>query len=489
MVIERMALSAKDGQDGTVDEAYDGSDRVLAMLRRRRTLPLVLIALTWATAAGAQPLYQHLRIVAPAAPGGGWDQTARAMQQVLQAEGIVRTSSVENIPGAAGTIGLSRFINVERGQGDVTMLSGLIMLGAVVTHQSPVTLREVTPIARLLGEYEVIVVPVASPYRTLGELLDAFRERPESISWGGGSAGGTDQILAGLVADAVGVSPRRVNYIAFSGGGESMAAILGGQVTAGINGLAEFAPQIAAGAVRVLAISSAERLEDVAAPTLREQGVDVVLENWRSLVGPPGMSASDRQRLENAVEAMVASDAWRETLTRFRWNDRYLVGEPFARFVADEEARVVSILEKLGTGGGPASSGPGLGRYPMFVIAGLVLTAMAFTVSTFRSRPVATRRQLRDAGRAPLAQPDETRAGRRAMGWIALAVLLNIVLIERAGFILASIPLFWLTSRAFDARHPWRDAILAVSLSVGAYLVFARLLQISLPAGLLARWI
>jgi len=227
----------------------------------------------------AEPLHPHLRLVAPAAPGGGWDQTARAMQAVLQEAGIVQTSSVENVPGAAGTIGLARFISAEHGKGDVVMLSGLIMLGAVVTHQSPVTLTQVTPLARLIGEFEVLVVPAASPFRTLADLITAFRAAPESISWGGGSAGGTDQILAGLVADAVGVDPRRVNYIAYSGGGESLSAILGGQVSVGVNGLAELAPHIEAGTVRVLAISSAERLPGVDAPTFREQGVDVEIEN------------------------------------------------------------------------------------------------------------------------------------------------------------------------------------------------------------------
>src|SRR5688500_7646343 len=221
---------------------------------RRGPLGL-LLAMLASSGVAAQPIYDHLRIIAPAAPGGGWDQTARAMQQALQTEGIVKTSSVENIAGAAGTIGLARLISAERGSGNVAMISGLIMLGAVVTHRSPVTLSDVTPIARLTGEYEAVVVPAQSPYRTLGALIDAFRARPESISWGGGSAGGTDQILAGLVADALGVPPRRVNYIAFSGGGESLSAILGGQVTVGVNGLAEVASQIAAGAVRVLALS------------------------------------------------------------------------------------------------------------------------------------------------------------------------------------------------------------------------------------------
>src|SRR5690348_12461105 len=171
-----------------------------------------------AQTAGAQPAIDELRIIAPAAPGGGWDQTARVMQQALQRAGLVRIAPVENVPGAAGTIGLARFIGAEAGHQDVVMVSGLIMLGGIVTHRSPVTLHDVTPLARLTGEYEVIAVPVASPFRTLRDLLDGFAARPESISWGGGSAGGSDQILAGLVADAAGVSPARVNYIAFSGG-------------------------------------------------------------------------------------------------------------------------------------------------------------------------------------------------------------------------------------------------------------------------------
>ena len=266
--------------------------------------------------------------------------------------GSSHTTAVENIPGAAGTIGLARFISAERGQGDVVMVSGLIMVSAIVTNGSPVTLREVTPIARLTGEYEVIVVPAASPFRSLKDLIQAFKERPESISWGGGSAGGTDQILAGLFADAVGVSPRRVNYIAFSGGGEAMSAILGGQVSVGINGLAEFLPQIEAGTVRVLALSSAERLPHLDAPTLREQGVDIEFENWRSLVAPPGISAGDLARAKATTEAMVRSAEWREALERYRWIDRYLAGEGFDRFMEAEDARVRAILTKLGLGAG-----------------------------------------------------------------------------------------------------------------------------------------
>lgn len=409
----------------------------------------------------------QLRLIAPAAPGGGWDQTARVMQQALQREGLARLAPVENIPGAAGTIGLARFIGAERGRSDVLMVSGLIMLGGIVTHQSPVTLRDVVPIARLTGEYEVIAVPAASPLHSLQDLIAAFRAQPGSISWGGGSAGGSDQILAGLVADAVGVDPKRVNYIAFSGGGESLSAILGGTVSVGINGFAEFAPQLEAGTLRALAISSAERLPGVEIPTLREQGVNVEFENWRSLVAPPGVALADRARLEAVVRAMVQSPTWRESLARYRWLDRYLEGDAFARFVDAEEARVRSILKKLGTGVTDTSSFIPSGPYPRLVLGGLLLFGIASLIQVSRTGSSSSS-TAPPAGVAPLAL-------------VAAGVVLHLLLAERAGFVIAAAVLFWCTARAFDHRHPVRDAVAAIAISVASYVLFAQVLQLSLP--------
>jgi putative tricarboxylic transport membrane protein len=445
----------------------------------------------------AQKAYGQLRLVAPAAPGGGWDQTARVMQQVLQQAGIARFAPVENIPGAAGTIGLARFIGAERGSGDTLMVSGLIMLGGIVTHRSPVTLRDVVPIARLTGEYEVIAVPTASPFRSLQELLTAFRARPESISWGGGSAGGSDQILAGLVADAVGVAPRRVNYIAFSGGGESLSAILGGQVSAGINGLAEFAPHLEAGTLRALAISSAVRLPGLDVPTLREQGVDVEFENWRSVVAPPGISPADRSRLEAAVAAMVRSAPWREALSRYRWLDRYLAGDDLARFADTEEQRVRDILKKFGTGDTEGGSLSSAGPYPIFVLAGLVFFGLAAGRSMFAEARKANVQANVQANvevnvEGHVERHVERARATRALGpalLLGTGVAVYLLLAERAGFVIASAGLFWFTARAFDDRHPARDAIYAVVTSVCLYLLFARVLQLTLPAGWLARWL
>jgi len=462
-------------------ETRDQSPKTTEILRAVCLAALLVLAASTAAAQSsasgspdhASP-YSQLRVIAPAAPGGGWDQTARVMQQVLQQTGLARSAPVENIPGAAGTIGLARFIGAERGNGDAVLVSGLIMLGGIVTNGSPVTLGDATPLARLTGEYEVIAVPAASPYRSLQELLTAFKERPASISWGGGSAGGSDQILAGLIADAAGVSPSRVNYIAFSGGGEALSAIVGGQVTVGVNGLAELSAQIDAGTLRALAISSAERLPGLDMPTLREQGVEVEFENWRSLLAPPGISREDRARLEEAIAGMVASAPWREALARYRWIDRYLAGEPFARYVEAEERRVRDILRQFGTGDAEERTLLSEGPYPLVVLAGLLIFS-CLAVMQVRATPTLDAPGTEPARWAPVA-------------WLGTGIAMYLLLAEPGGFVVASAALFWCTARAFDSRRPLRDAAYSVVISVAAYLLFARVLQLTLPAGVLAGW-
>ncbi|HEX8374255.1 MAG TPA: tripartite tricarboxylate transporter substrate-binding protein, partial [Geminicoccaceae bacterium] len=206
------------------------------------------------TAAGpASAQVKGLDIIAPANPGGGWDQTARAMQQALEAEKIASGVQVQNIGGAGGTIGLAQFVSSKRRKGDAVLVGGLVMVGAILTNQAPVSLDDVTPLARLTGEYEAIVVPTESPIKSMADLVAKLKENPGSVSWGGGSTGGTDHILAGLIAKASGADPTKVNYIAHSGGGEALASILGGHVTAGVSGVEEFLPQVQAGKLRALA--------------------------------------------------------------------------------------------------------------------------------------------------------------------------------------------------------------------------------------------
>ncbi len=313
-----------------------------------RGLAAMSLGLVLGLASADAGAIDDLKIIAPAKPGGGWDQTARSMQEVLQAAGIAKAVTVENIAGAGGAVGLAQFVDQENGKGNALLVNGLVMVGALLTNQSAVTLDQVTPIARLTGEYEVIVVPAASEIQNLGDLVAKFKADPGAVAWGGGSAGGTDHILAGLIAQATGVEPAKVNYVPFSGGGEALAAILGGHVTAGVSGLGEWEGQIQSGELRALAISSAERLPGLDVPTLKEQGVDVELANWRAVVGPPGIDDAQRKELLTTVEQMVQSDGWKKTLTDKKWLDLYLAGDDFAKFLADENTRVTATLKSIG---------------------------------------------------------------------------------------------------------------------------------------------
>ncbi len=288
------------------------------------------------------------KIMAPAAPGGGWDQTARTMQTVLQDEKIADSVQVNNVPGAGGTIGLAQFVNQAKGDPSQLIVGGYVMVGAILTNASPVTLDQVTPIARLTGEYEALVVPAASDIRDLAGLVEKLKADPGSVSWGGGSAGGTDHITAGLIAKAVGVDPTKVNYIAFAGGGEALAAILGGQVTAGISGYGEFESQIKAGQLRIIGISSDERVEGIDAPTFKEAGVDVAIQNWRMVAAAPGITDEQKAAIGADIEKMAKSKSWQDALAAKGWADTYLAGDDFKAQLAEDVSATTAILKDVG---------------------------------------------------------------------------------------------------------------------------------------------
>ncbi|WP_114948460.1 Bug family tripartite tricarboxylate transporter substrate binding protein [Microvirga calopogonii] len=309
-----------------------------------RTLIVAATAL-FATSAFAQA---ELKLMAPAAPGGGWDQTARSMQQVLMQSGMAKSVQVTNVPGAGGSIGIAQLVNNSKGDGNQLMVNGFVMMGALLTNKSPVTLEQVTPIARLTAEAEAIVVPPSSPIKSVQDLVAAIKADPSKVRWAGGSAGGVDHIAAGLFAKAAGADPTKINYIPFSGGGEALAAILGGKVTAGISGLGEFESQIKTGKLRLIAVTAPTQREGMATPTLKDQGVDLEITNWRSVVAPPGISADQKRALTETIDKMVKSPAWQEVLKQKGWDDAYLSGDDFAAFLKAENARVREVLTSIG---------------------------------------------------------------------------------------------------------------------------------------------
>ncbi|HET7680013.1 MAG TPA: tripartite tricarboxylate transporter substrate binding protein [Xanthobacteraceae bacterium] len=307
------------------------------------TIAAGLVAMM-ATSAFAQ--LAELKIIAPAAPGGGWDQTARSMQSALVAAGAAKSVQVTNIPGAGGTVGLAQFVNSK--DPNTLMVNGFVMVGAILLNKSPVSLDQVTPIARLTEETLVVVVPAESQIKTVKDLAAAIKADVGKVTFAGGSAGSPDHILAAQMVKAAGADPAKVNYIPFSGGGESIAAILGGKVTAGISGYAEYEGQIKAGKMRALGISSEKKMANIPVPTLKDQGLDVAITNWRSVVAAPGISADDKKKLVDAIDNMVKSDAWKEVLKQKGWDDAYMTSDEFAKYLKTEQARVSEVMKAIG---------------------------------------------------------------------------------------------------------------------------------------------
>jgi len=297
--------------------------------------------------AGAAAQAAEIEIMAPAAPGGGYDRTSRAFEAALEQEKL-GTASVINVGGAGGAIGLAQFIKNKTGSDSAMIVGGFGMVASFATNKSKVTLADVTPIARLTSEYSVIVLPKDSPLKSLADLTAKLKQNPGGVSWGGGSAGGTDHILAGSIAKAVGVDPKQVNYVAFSGGGDALAAIIGGQVTVGVGGYSELQDQIKSGNVRAIGISAASRVAGVDIPTLKEQGVDATLSNWRGIAAPPGLSPAQRQAYLDLTDKVVKSATWKEQLKTNGWNDEYLAGDAFKTYIEEETQRVTEILTQLG---------------------------------------------------------------------------------------------------------------------------------------------
>jgi putative tricarboxylic transport membrane protein len=292
-----------------------------------------------------------LQIIVPADPGGGWDQTGRAMSETLTSEGIVDSAPVQNIGGAGGTVGLASLANEQNPY--TLMVTGLVMVGAVETNAAENRMEDTTPIARLTEEALVVVVPADSKYDTLKDLVEDIAENGQDVTVTGGSAGGADHILAGLMLEEAGLSGSEIaenlNYIPNSGGGEAVSLILGNNASAGISGIGEFAEHIEAGTMKALAVSSAEPAENLPdVPTISEEGYDVVLTNWRGVLAPSDISDADREALIGVVTELHDGEAWTEQLETRGWADAFLTGDEFASYLDDNIAEVTTTLKNIG---------------------------------------------------------------------------------------------------------------------------------------------
>ena len=289
-----------------------------------------------------------LKMMIPANPGGGWDTTGRALGKALQDAKVADSVTYENKGGAAGALGLAQFINGSKGDPNALMVMGAVMLGGIITGKPPVGLDKVTPLARLTSEYNVFVLPANSPFKTMKDVVEQLKKDPGSVKWGGGSRGSTEHIAAAMIAREVGVDPAKINYVAFRGGGEATAAILGGNVTVGGSGYSEFSEYISAGKMRAVGVTSGTRLKGVNVPTLKEQGINVEIGNWRGVYGAPGITPEQRKALIDALAKTFKHKAWQDAMEKNGWTPAWMAGDEFGNFVDAEFASMRATMAKSG---------------------------------------------------------------------------------------------------------------------------------------------
>jgi putative tricarboxylic transport membrane protein len=295
---------------------------------------------------GAQ--VRGLRVLVPNTPGGGYDITARTAAKAMEDADLTRSVEVFNLPGAGGTVGLGRLVN-EAGNEKLVMSMGLGVVGSVHTNHSPSSLQDTTPIAKLIEEPDIVVVAKDSPYQDIDQLIDAWKADPGAVPVGGGSSpGGPDHLAPMLFAKAIGLAPKDVQYVSYDGGGELLASVLGGKIAFGVSGVGEYRDQIESGDLRVLAITSAERLDGLDAPTLKESGVDVDFTNWRGIVAPPGISQNDTDKLVKLFTDLQETKEWQDALETNGWTPAFQPGKEFGDFLATENERVATVLSELG---------------------------------------------------------------------------------------------------------------------------------------------
>ena len=289
----------------------------------------------------------NVKMMIPANPGGGWDGTGRALGNALREAGAASVT-YENKGGAAGVIGLAQFYNASKGDPNSLMVMGAVMLGGIITGKPPVSIDQLTPIARLTTEYNVFVLPSNSPYKTMADVVEQLKKDPGSIKWGGGSRGSTEHIAAAQIAQAVGVPAAKINYVPFRGGGEATAAILGGNVTVGGSGYSEFQQYIDSGKMRAIAVTAGQRIKGINVPTLKEQGIDVEIGNWRGVFGAAGITPAQRDALTKLVVDATKTKAWTDALEKNSWSPALLTGKAFDEFVDRDFAALRATMVRAG---------------------------------------------------------------------------------------------------------------------------------------------
>lgn len=419
-----------------------------------------------------QPVYPVV-ITVPSNPGGGWDQLARFLQRSIIQEKLAPVSiEVVNKGGAGGIIALAELVSSFDANPNQLMVTGFGMTGASIMHESEFNLRLTTPIARLTGEFQAIGVPYDSPFKTLKDLMDTFKKDPQKIIWGGGSAGGADHLFINLLANKMGINPQDINYVAFTGGGEATAALMGGQVVAGVSGYSEWGGVVEANRVRLLGISSTTRIVHPDIATFTEVGIDVDFQNWRAIVAAPNISKEQRQYFIDLVTKARNSATWQEILKRNNWQDSFLTGDEFTHFIIKDRKQTQHIVEQGGLGsGGDGYSYIGPFFFPSIAGGGLLICSLFLLVNYYKNRQSNTEAITENLSTDHLHK----------FYLASVTIALYLVGLAYLGFIYVTPIFIPIISRNLGSTLIKRDIIVGVILTALITIVFEHFLNVIVP--------
>ncbi len=295
------------------------------------------------------PTLKGMNVLVPAGTGGGYDTTARRLMESMKAEGVLLSDAeYRNLPGAGGTTGLSSFLNNDTGKPGRALMMGFALVGGVQSTKVSFKNSDTVAAARLMGEYEVLVVPADSPYKNLQDLVKDIKAKKTALPIAGGNLGGIDHYTAVQMYEAIGLTIKDLNYLVYSGGAQVTAALLNGTAKAGISGWGEFKDQVAAKTLRVLGVTSGGKVNGIPAKTFTEQGVKLVSLNWRGLMLPKDTSEADRNLVIRALDVTRNGNAWKENLAKNVWSNNWLPGAAFQRWLVNEEGRIKTLYTELG---------------------------------------------------------------------------------------------------------------------------------------------
>ncbi|WP_029058278.1 tripartite tricarboxylate transporter substrate binding protein [Stappia stellulata] len=319
----------------------------------RRGLLAAVAALGLAFGASATQAadIESIHFLIPGGAGGGWDGTARGTGEALTKAGIVGQASYENMSGGGGGKAIAHLIEIAGSADDTLMVNSTPIVIRSLQKVFPQSFRDLTPVASTIGDYAALVVNTDSDIADFAQLSSAFKEDPTKVSIGGGSvAGGMDHVVVAMVMKNAGGNPTDVKYVPYDAGGKAMAGLLSGEIQALSTGFGEAVELAKQGQVRILCVTSTDRLEvakDV--PTCDEAGATgTEFVNWRGFFAPPGLSAEKQQAYVAALEAMYETEAWETVRARNGWVNIFNPGEDFSAFLEKQEKEISSLMTELG---------------------------------------------------------------------------------------------------------------------------------------------